>query len=352
MDEEERKARIEEAASAWRPSSEEGVPAHPAWEELDEAGRIEAFEIAQSLRKMEAALDPDALSTTGRLVLERVKQQTKADVVPANAASLDQGQNGDGRPARESETGFATVISFPRRFMQSQPWAMAAVALLVVGVSAWAVRERHGPGTGATDQEQLASVEEQTQERAESEDTAKPSQSDEVRKQAEERVEVAETKPQKAPPVERRRRTRRKEPPRRESGAVEEPRDEAPSLAVKESPAKRDEPKPEQERPELEAFAKGSPRDNGSAKALSGGEQAAGATEQERKICRARVSVVEKLLSQNKDYEPVPEEQLAVGRCYNVLGRKNDAKRWLERAARHPETKARAEEALRGLDAQ
>jgi lipopolysaccharide biosynthesis regulator YciM len=58
------------------------------------------------------------------------------------------------------------------------------------------------------------------------------------------------------------------------------------------------------------------------------------------------VSVVEKMVSQNKDYEPTPEEQLALGRCYDMLGKKAKAKEWLRRAAKHPETKVRAEQAL------
>jgi hypothetical protein len=46
---------------------------HPAFFDRDEAGREEAFEVARGLRRMEAALDPEGLSTTARAVLARIR---------------------------------------------------------------------------------------------------------------------------------------------------------------------------------------------------------------------------------------------------------------------------------------
>ena len=63
---------IEEAATAFRPTRDGGVGSHPAWHDLDEAGRREAFEVAVKNRKLEAALDPDGLSATARTVLARI----------------------------------------------------------------------------------------------------------------------------------------------------------------------------------------------------------------------------------------------------------------------------------------
>src|SRR5262249_43935773 len=54
----EREALIEEAAGAWRQHQAGAIRFHPAWAALDAAGRLEAFEIARVLRKLEAALDP------------------------------------------------------------------------------------------------------------------------------------------------------------------------------------------------------------------------------------------------------------------------------------------------------
>ena len=64
---------IEQVAGAHRPPSRDALRYHPAWHDLDEAGRRRAFELARALRSMEAALDPEGLSTTARAVLARIK---------------------------------------------------------------------------------------------------------------------------------------------------------------------------------------------------------------------------------------------------------------------------------------
>lgn len=68
----ERERLIEEAAGAWRPRGAAGVRAHPAWADLDAAGRREAFEVARTQRRLEAALDAEGLSSTARAVLARI----------------------------------------------------------------------------------------------------------------------------------------------------------------------------------------------------------------------------------------------------------------------------------------
>jgi hypothetical protein len=76
MTRDEREALIEEAAGAYRardPRDGRARPA-PAWLDLDAAGRAEAFEVAARARRMEAALDPDGLSTTARAVLARIRR--------------------------------------------------------------------------------------------------------------------------------------------------------------------------------------------------------------------------------------------------------------------------------------
>jgi hypothetical protein len=75
MTHEERERLIEAAASAHRPRDGHGViRPHKAWLDLDASGRTLAFEVARSLRKLEAALDPEGLSTTGRAVLDRIRR--------------------------------------------------------------------------------------------------------------------------------------------------------------------------------------------------------------------------------------------------------------------------------------
>ncbi len=64
---------IEAAAGAWRPrGSDGGVRPHPAWHDLDDEGRVRAFELALRSRVVEAAVDAEGLSTTARAVLRRI----------------------------------------------------------------------------------------------------------------------------------------------------------------------------------------------------------------------------------------------------------------------------------------
>jgi hypothetical protein len=69
---EERQRLVEEAATAWRPSRAGEVGSHPAWHDLDAAGRREVFAVARQLRALEAAADPEGLSATARAVLRRI----------------------------------------------------------------------------------------------------------------------------------------------------------------------------------------------------------------------------------------------------------------------------------------
>ena len=66
---------IEEVASAWRPVSidQHELRYHPTWHDLDAAGRTRAYYLARAIRPLEAALDPDGLSTTARAVLARIR---------------------------------------------------------------------------------------------------------------------------------------------------------------------------------------------------------------------------------------------------------------------------------------
>lgn len=64
---------IERVASAYRGRDGFGrIQESPAFADLDEPARELAYAAAVQLRSLEAALDPDGLSTTGKLVLERI----------------------------------------------------------------------------------------------------------------------------------------------------------------------------------------------------------------------------------------------------------------------------------------
>jgi hypothetical protein len=64
---------VEAAASAHRARRGDGSIADaPAWHDLDEVGRREAHRRAAALRQLEAALDPEGLSTTARTLLRTI----------------------------------------------------------------------------------------------------------------------------------------------------------------------------------------------------------------------------------------------------------------------------------------
>ncbi len=66
---------IEQVVGAHRERDVDGrVRSHPAWHDLDATERVEAFEAAQLQRKLEAALDPNGLSTTIKAVLGRIRK--------------------------------------------------------------------------------------------------------------------------------------------------------------------------------------------------------------------------------------------------------------------------------------
>ncbi len=75
MTPEEEELLVEQVASAWRPRADDEIHYHKAWHDLDAAGRARAFELARALRPLEAALDPQGLSTTARAVLARVTRR-------------------------------------------------------------------------------------------------------------------------------------------------------------------------------------------------------------------------------------------------------------------------------------
>jgi hypothetical protein len=70
----EEEARIEMVAAAWRDRDRDGgVIWHFAWHDLSPGARVEAARLAARQRVLEAALDPQGLSTTGRAVMERIR---------------------------------------------------------------------------------------------------------------------------------------------------------------------------------------------------------------------------------------------------------------------------------------
>lgn len=66
-------ALIEQVVGAFRERDADGnIKWSPAWHDLEEADRQRAFEETQQQRKLEAALDPEGLSSTARAILARI----------------------------------------------------------------------------------------------------------------------------------------------------------------------------------------------------------------------------------------------------------------------------------------
>ena len=72
-----RRGLIERVVGAYRPRAPDGpVRPAPEWRDLDVEGRREAFDASFIQRRLEAALDPDGLSSTARAVLDRLEPRS------------------------------------------------------------------------------------------------------------------------------------------------------------------------------------------------------------------------------------------------------------------------------------
>ncbi|MCI0572629.1 MAG: hypothetical protein L0Y66_17895 [Myxococcaceae bacterium] len=71
---------VEQVVSAHRELDASGrMKGHPAWHDLPVSQREHAFAETVRSRELEAALDPEGLSTTGRAVLARVRAASAPD---------------------------------------------------------------------------------------------------------------------------------------------------------------------------------------------------------------------------------------------------------------------------------
>lgn len=69
---------IEAVAGAHRERDADGAIAfHPSWRDLDDAGRRAAYDAAFRLRRIEAAVDPEGMSSTGHAVLDRIRGRSR-----------------------------------------------------------------------------------------------------------------------------------------------------------------------------------------------------------------------------------------------------------------------------------
>ncbi len=75
MTERDKEVLIERVTSAHRHRTADGrITPSAAWRDLDEEGRKEAHRQTVLMRRLEASLDPENLSTTAKAVLDRIQQ--------------------------------------------------------------------------------------------------------------------------------------------------------------------------------------------------------------------------------------------------------------------------------------
>jgi hypothetical protein len=208
----------------------------------------------------------------------------------------------------------ADVVRQRRRWSKPLPWAFAAAALLALGFGIRSI-----PRTMAPDREAAATELAEASEEA----IAAPRVVDDETKRAN---AVAKTEPAIEP--ERARASR----PKKE--AVAELRKDLPNAPVTARPATRSAAGAAPESLPVEA--------DGTAYGARDQEQAGDATA----ICQRKLGEMERRGSDDQDVVTDPEEQLAIGKCYRRVGNLAEARRWLERAAKHPRTRSRAEKVL------
>jgi hypothetical protein len=220
-------------------------------------------------------------------------------------------------------------VPLRKRRLQPPPWAMAAIAVLAVGVGVWSIpREVQLEGDAAP---------------ADMKSAEAPIMAEQERDEVEEALD--------------------------DSGALAEvgvlgsertghlgaaPRGEArvKRASSKPAPAKRRSRLAAENKEEVQAPA-----------SLPAADMAAGAAPEAFEArkqqqddrdgatadCQRKVDDIERRTRSNKGYSAKPEELLAIGKCYQMLDSVAEARRWLHRATMHRKTKERAEDALREL---
>ena len=203
---------------------------------------------------------------------------------------------------RAAATRQTEALPSPRRRLQPLPWAVAATALLAVGIGVWAIPH------GADEAEQAAS-EPAMAPAVEADERA-------VAEAEEPKVQAVAKSAARQPPTRQRKRAAKPAPARRADDEVRLEAVQAPaSQAMAESTA-------------------------GAAMA-DAPDASAACAQKEKRLARRE--------SEAKRGAADAEDALAIGLCYQAAGEEAKARQWLQRALDHPATKARALEALHEL---
>jgi len=254
--------------------------------------------------------------------------QMKAALALAAELPLEEPSAGiDEAILRAAAARVPKVVPLRRRRLQPPPWAMAAVALLAVGVGVWAIPrgvqlDSDPEQPAATTVEEAIVAEVAPDEDVELEDVVaekEPAPRQAARPRTAERAEV------KARPAAAKRRS---------NVPADQPKASVMAETTVAAPAS-----------DMAAGAAAKSR-AGEADYTESRARKKERADEATATCRRKIDEIERRARDDEDYVPTPEEELATGKCYQTLGKLAEARKWFRRAAAHPETKARAEKAL------
>jgi len=246
----------------------------------------------------------------------------------------------DGAVVRAARDRAPRAVPLRKRRLQPAPWAMAAIALLAVGVGVWTIPRKVQLESDAAPGELKNAGEIAMADQVLEEETKTSDSRDAVAQLGSEGTaalrapETAEPEPKKGSRAPVRARRRARSSPDEESVArLAQPPAAAPAADMAVAGAA------ESRSHEAAAKASAPPKQ---------GKQ----EKDDDATCRRKVDDFERRAGTDDDYAPTPEEELAIGKCYQTLDNVADARKWLQRAAAHRKTKGRAEAALRELAAE
>jgi len=232
------------------------------------------------------------------------------------------------------------VVELKRRRPQTAPWAMAAIAMLAIGVGVWTIPrdvqlERDAPPADMKYAKDAVIAEQMLEDEEEAYD---------------DRVAQAKIAPQETAQL----RTVERTEAKLKSGSPE------PSRAKRRSRSSANEPGASRgaQAPASVAAADMAVAGQGAIGELRPSAVAAEAPASPKKerddddvvaTCQQKVDDIERRAGADKDRASTAEEELAIGKCYKTLNKVAEARKWLKRAAEHRETRARAQKALRQL---
>jgi hypothetical protein len=219
-----------------------------------------------------------------------------------------------------------------KRWLQAPPWAMAAIALLALGLGVWGLPETQELAPRRDDvPDALVQAELKPAPGAEAGDRQEPA------------METLEEESRAAAGRDAGRRAREEQVGRRAATARDAQAKRASAATSEQKLAGA------ADRAAADGMASGAPPSEGTPAPAPASEAAEPA--ELSLACQERLDRVEEIHLEAGDPKVAPEEALAIGLCFRAAGKTREARAWLERAAADPRTRARARRLLRELGA-